>query len=217
MSTHNIRNVFVISPGRTGTAALSKALVHLDGFTAGHETADGELAANRFPYPERHVEIDNRLTWMLGTLVKAHAPEETLIILVKRDRDAVAKSYLQRFLVPNGILASYSDGVIRHGGRTLEVARDYVSTVYDQLDLLKTSGFEVAEFEHQELRELVRFIFDRLGDPGSLEDALEAIASPINSSRNSVRLDLARYARLNSIAVARNSAALVSQVKARRN
>ena len=216
MSTPNIRNVFVVSPGRTGTAAMSKALQHLEDFTCGHETAEGRLAQERFPYPSHHVEVDNRLTWMLGTLVKEHSPEETLIVIIKRDQGAVARSYLQRFLVPDGIVASYSDGIIRHGGRTLDVAQDYVAAVYDQLDLLHTSGFEVAEFEHVDMGQAVQFIFERLGDPGSVDAALEILNSPVNSSRNSVVLDLARHARLNSIAFARNSAAVVSQAKARR-
>jgi hypothetical protein len=49
-------NIFLISPGRTGTHALSVALKSLDGFTSEHESKSNKLGEARLVYQNNHIE-----------------------------------------------------------------------------------------------------------------------------------------------------------------
>jgi hypothetical protein len=65
-------NVFVLSPGRCGSVTLAYACRHATNFRAGHETNCRLLGGQRFGYPPNFIEIDNRLSWMLGRLERAY-------------------------------------------------------------------------------------------------------------------------------------------------
>jgi hypothetical protein len=87
--------VFVLCTGRCGSVTLSKALESATNYTVGHETRWGHVLPHRIEYPDDHIEIDNRLAWMLGSLGERY-PRAIYIHLI-RDRIKVARSFNRRW------------------------------------------------------------------------------------------------------------------------
>lgn len=75
--------------------AFSRACSHMTNYTAGHEQNRGEVPPLHLSYPDRHIEVDTRLSWFLGPLHDLY-PEARYVHL-RRDPEAVATSYLERW------------------------------------------------------------------------------------------------------------------------
>ncbi len=83
--------VFVVGTGRCGSVTFSKACRHLDGFTVGHESPVGRELA----FPDQHVEVSPRLTWVLPVLVQKYR-HDVLYVHLRRKREEVIASWLRR-------------------------------------------------------------------------------------------------------------------------
>ncbi len=139
--------VFVLSTGRCGSTTFIRACDHLTNYTSGHETRAARAGEKRFDYPERHIESDNRLSWMLGDLGRRFDPKQTLYVHLTRDREEVARSFLKRFDNPSraGIITAFSHAIVMHRRdwpprQQIDLCRFYVDVV--------TSNIE-AFLEHQ--------------------------------------------------------------------
>jgi hypothetical protein len=122
-------NVFVLSPGRCGTMTLTYACKHMTNFRAGHETNVRCIGAARLAYPDNFIEIDNRLSWILGRLDERFGDEARYVHLT-RDPEAIAQSYNKRWHIVVGIVPAYRTGIFKVPKETpIEVCRDYVETV----------------------------------------------------------------------------------------
>jgi hypothetical protein len=122
-------NVFVLCTGRCASTTFTRACQHMTNFTAGHETRARMLGTERFAYLPNHIEVDNRLSWMLGRLAAATESRDVRYVHLVRDAEATARSYCARF--DRGIMRAYSEGVLMHPHHTdpLDICRDYVETV----------------------------------------------------------------------------------------
>lgn len=89
--------VFVLGTGRCGTTTFAHACAHIENFTAGHETNSRLVGEQRFAYPDDHIEVDNRLSWMLGSLGAHFDGTDVLYVHLRRDPDEVVHSFLQRW------------------------------------------------------------------------------------------------------------------------
>jgi len=128
-------NVFVLSTGRTGTMTFNYACRHIKNYTSSHESLCREYGQKRLDYPKYHIEIDNRLVWMLGRLENTFGKEAFYVHMKRRPED-VAKSYLNRRLSKIGIMAAYHRGILkRYDQVTMESAMDLVKTVNTNIDL----------------------------------------------------------------------------------
>src|ERR1051326_4527845 len=91
-----IMNVFVLSTGRCGSQTFAKACRHMTNFFATHESNSPVLHAGVLqPYlslrlPDQHIEVDNRLSWFLGTLEKQYGDNAYYVHLLRR-REEVAQ------------------------------------------------------------------------------------------------------------------------------
>ena len=125
-------NVFVLCTGRCGSTTLARACGHLTNWTAAHESRTPLLGADRLAYPARHIEIDNRLSWLLGRLDTVWGDRAAYVHLT-RDPAAVARSFAAR--ARQGILRAYGrDILMPHRKWTparppIALAADYVETV----------------------------------------------------------------------------------------
>lgn len=64
-------NVFVLCTGRCGSTTLfAQACQHIENYTASHESKIFLLGDKRLEYSQNHIEVDNRLSWFLGSLEK---------------------------------------------------------------------------------------------------------------------------------------------------
>ena len=86
--------IFVLTTGRSGSLTFARACEHITNFTSGHETRSHLHGAARFGYPDQHIEVDNRLSWVLGSLGR-HTTDDRFVHLV-RDPEAVARSFARR-------------------------------------------------------------------------------------------------------------------------
>lgn len=85
--------VFVLTTGRSGSVTFARACNHATNYTAAHESRIGEFTG-RFDYPDQHIEVDNRLVFLLG-LLHQHHPDAFYIHLT-RDPAETAASYIRR-------------------------------------------------------------------------------------------------------------------------
>ena len=127
---------FVLCTGRCGSMTFVKACEVIGNYTSGHETQAGRLD-DRLVYPDRHIEVDNRLSWFLGGLGERYCDQPVYVHLT-RDPNAVARSYARRFNVHAGIMSPCSRSILtRQAHREderLPLARLYVRTVKENIE-----------------------------------------------------------------------------------
>lgn len=139
MLTYNIavvKNVFVLSPGRSGSKTFVQACLHLSNYTAAHESLSSKLGDERFAYPERHIEADNRLTWFSGELSQRFTSDVLYVNLI-RDFDATVESFhhrLQNSTYRASIMSAFAHGIVMKPGdwradEERDLAKFYVETV----------------------------------------------------------------------------------------
>lgn len=134
-------NVFVLCTGRSGSMTFVQACQHLTNYTAGHETRAARIGPARLKYPERHIEVDNRLSWHLGALGRAYDEREVLYVHLKRDPEAVAHSFLKRWdsSFRPSMIQAFGHGIVQRvrdwpEERRIDVCRHYVDTVTANID-----------------------------------------------------------------------------------
>src|SRR5262245_47737972 len=117
-------NVYVLCTGRCGSETFAKACRHMSNFTAAHESqkpkdpspwpkdpSPWRLPYRPLSYPERHIEVDNRLTSFLGALDKEYG-KSALYVHLLRNRNEVATSLARRG--EESILFSFAWGVLQY-------------------------------------------------------------------------------------------------------
>lgn len=129
-----IERVFVLGTGRCGTRTWAAACQHLPGWTVGHESR-GHLLDGRLDYPPKHIEVDNRLVWFAGSLIRRYGGPGTLWVHLQRDLEATARSLTAvSWRGKHGIMPAFAQRIVR--GKQpdrLDAARLYVETVNDQI------------------------------------------------------------------------------------
>jgi hypothetical protein len=163
MSGERISNVFVLSTGRCGTMTFVRACEHIENFSAGHESLARMVGPERFAYPDRHIEADNRLSWMLGGLGAAFDDSTTLYVHLTRDRDAVTASFEQRWdsTFRASIIRAFGHGIIT---RTADWDADEQRRVCEFY--VDTVNANIAEFvrERRAINLRLETLADEFGD-----------------------------------------------------
>ena len=202
-------NVFVLGTGRCGSVTFSKACQHITNYTSGHETRWGHKGASRLTFRDKHIEVDNRLSWHLGEL-GAMYPDAFFVHLV-RDREATAKSFATRWRIDPpyryrsaprgfrrlirrfessgsrpGIIEAYAYSVLgrnrpwEHRER-LDVCRAYVDTVNSNIqEFLKDR--DSLEVRLEQAAEAFDTFWERLGAEGDATAAIAELQRPYNAS-----------------------------------
>ena len=132
-------NIFCLSTGRCGSTTFVKSFSHAVNYTSGHETRSSFIGDDRFLYPDQHVESDNRLSWMLGSLERYYG-DDPIYVHLTRDRDAVVESFTKRYSsrFPEGIMHAFGHGILQNQKKLKNrdlprIARMYVDTVNDNI------------------------------------------------------------------------------------
>jgi len=137
-----IRNVFVLSPGRSGSKTFVEACSHLSNYSAAHESLSSKIGDERFAYPNKHIEADNRLTWFTGELAKRFK-EDVLYINLIRDFNATVDSFhhrLQNSQYRASIMNAFAHGILEkprdwREDQEHDLAQFYVETVQSNIEL----------------------------------------------------------------------------------
>lgn len=175
-------NVFVLNSGRCGSTTFARACLHIENFSAGHETRIHLVGPDRLAYPERHIEADNRLSWCLGRLDRAYGPEAYYVHL-SREREAAAASFAKR--AGFGIMKAYREGILlgeAAGQSELDVAFDYLDTVEANIALFLKDKPNKMAFRLESAAEDFRAFWDWIGATGDLERALAEWDTRYNAS-----------------------------------
>lgn len=173
--------VFVLCTGRCGSVTFSKACEHVYNYTVGHESRADMIGSSRLTYPDNHIEVDNRLSWMLGRLDRRYGGAPFYVHLT-RDTEDVISSFADRHNRP-GIMRSYGgkQGIIMgdvHNWRV--VAEDYVKTVTENIRLfLKDKDYMRIPVENA--REKWPYFWDSIGAEGDFEKSVNELGRRYNA------------------------------------
>jgi len=164
-------NVFILNSGRCGSTTFIQACRHMTNFSAGHETRLHKIGPERLAYPDRHIEADNRLCWLLGRLDEAYG-DEAFYVHLGREREATAASFARR--MDFGIMKAYREGILLEGepGQSdLDIARDYLDTVEANIRrFLKGKPHQMA-FRLEQAKADFQTFWQRIGAVGDLQVA----------------------------------------------
>ncbi len=178
MQNPPFRNVFVLCTGRCGSTSFERACRHATNWTSGHETRSHLLGADRLAYPDRHIEADNRLAWMLGRLEQRFGDSAAYVHLT-RDPEAVAQSYAGR--ADYGIMHAYYHGIVfpppdmmvRDTRPVIDHARDMVATVTANIESFLRGKPHVMRLSLESIEDGFGDFWDWTGATGNLDLAMQ--------------------------------------------
>ena len=177
-------NIFVLCTGRCGSTTFAKACGHIRNFTAEHESRCGLIGDDRFMYPDSHIEVDNRLSWLLGRLDKKFG-DSAFYVHLKRDRLKVAESFTKRY--SKGIIKAYRGSGIMMGlseeADPMLVSLDYCETVDSNIELFLNNKVNKMEFHLESHRADFSRFWERIGAEGDFEKAISEFSIAHNASR----------------------------------
>ncbi len=166
-------NIFILNTGRCGSMTFIEACRHIINYSAGHETRVQLLGTDRLAYPARHIEADNRLSWMLGRLDAAYGDNAWYVHLT-RDRAQVAASFARR--ADFGIMKAYREGILLHEGQKQasaeSLAQDYIDTVEANIAHFLRDKRHTMEFALEQADQDFRRFWHWIGATGDLDKAL---------------------------------------------
>ena len=172
-------NIFCLSTGRCGSMTFSKSFSHATNFTSGHETHTKRVGKDYFIYPDNHIESDNRLSWMLGSLDKYHG-DKPIYVHLYRDTEEIVKSYSKRYSKDwiSGIMHGFGHGILQQPSiyspeRIAEVAEMYVEVVTHNIESFLTNKTKVIRFDVANPEISIRKIWEMGGIEGDLQKALQ--------------------------------------------
>ena len=184
-------NVFVLCTGRCGSVTFSKACAHITNYTSGHETRISQIGDERLAFADNHIEVDNRLSWVLGRLDRVYGDKAAYVHLT-RDRAAVAKSLSKRFTF--GIMKAYRQGVLMKGyqrralldprmrSSNLDIALDYIETVESNIALFLANKSNVTRVRLETAKEDFPVFWRTIGAEGDMTAAVGEWSARYNAS-----------------------------------
>lgn len=192
--TTPLKNIFVLSVGRTASTTFARACGHAENFTASHESRSRLLLPERLNYPANHIEVDNRLSSYLPLLGQAYS-EDTGYVFLKRDQSKSAASYTQRWNLSISVVRAHATATLMSPGPKTPEERLAISEDYIQLTTRKIEDFlsrqpRTVVVDLDTLTEDFSRFWADFGLQGSLEGALDELK--IHHNQNSFRSPSAR-------------------------
>lgn len=179
-------NIFVLCTGRCGSTTFIRAMEHCTNYTSGHETRTHMLGESRFAYPPRHIEADNRLSWLLGRLDR-HFGKDALYVHLLRDPEKVAASFVRR--ADRGIMLAYRTEILMHAPKRsndasmADFAHDYVETVTANIRHFLQDKPAQMTFHLEDAERRLPDFWSMIGAEGNLEAARAEFNIQHNASR----------------------------------
>jgi hypothetical protein len=137
------------------------------------------LGMSRFEYPDQHIESDNRLSWLLGTLERIYG-DEPIYVHLTRNREKVIKSYAKRYdrNYIEGIMQGFGHGILQKSQtyKDLELpklAEMYVNVVTDNIQCFLSDKSKVVRMDVDDPVASVREIWKLGLMQGNLQKATD--------------------------------------------
>ncbi|WP_208642033.1 hypothetical protein [Idiomarina ramblicola] len=177
-------NIFVLCTGRCGSTTFSKACSEIRNYSSGHETRTSKILDERMCYPQNHIEVDNRLSWLLGRLDKTYG-NDAFYVHLRRNEEKVVESFEKRY--ERGIIKAYRGSGIMLGLSenvdSKSVCRDYVRTVTENIDLFLSNKSNVMSVWLEDIKTDFPEFCNQIAADVSIENALEHFNLTYNASK----------------------------------
>ena len=183
-------NVFVLCTGRCGSVTFSRACSHITNYTVGHETRCARIGKGRFAYPDGHIEVDNRLAWLIGRLEETYGDNAMYVHLV-RDPDEVARSHNRAWHLPLALNRAYADGILMSRGRDEATCRDMVDTVNANIRLFLRGKTRTMTVHLDRAADDFRAFWEWIDAEGDMDAALAEWAHVYNAAADAYRMQWA--------------------------
>jgi hypothetical protein len=181
-------NIFCLSTGRCGSTTFSESFAHAENYTSGHETHARVLGTEHFVYPDNHIESDNRLSWMLGSLEKYYG-DDPIYVHLYRNKDEVVRSYSRRYSPSfrGGIMHGFGHGILARKNfydpeSIVKVAEMYVDVVTSNIESFLKNKTKVVKFDLANPEEPVHKIWEMGKMEGDLQKAIQEWSNKHNQS-----------------------------------
>lgn len=172
----------MLGTGRCGSLTFARACDHMTNYTASHETYRGRLMSTRADTPDNHIEVDNRLSWMLGVL-EHHYGNDAYYVHLTRDRESLVGSFAKR--TKRGIINSYKQELTmgaQENHTDLEICHDYVNTITLNVNAFLKDKTNKVTIPIEDARPLFKEFWESIGAQGDQEAALNEFDINHNSS-----------------------------------
>jgi len=176
-------NVFVLGTGRCGTVTFSEACRHITNYSSSHESRVSIVGSQRLAYPPRHIEVDNRLSWMLGRLERIYGDEAVYVHMVRNPLDT-ARSYEKRWW-PGSLISAYVQGIylyLPEDVDRLACSQDLVETVNANVEQFLKSKTRTMRFSLENAESDFRDFWRLISAEGDLNAAIRVWAVRHNAS-----------------------------------
>lgn len=175
-------NVFVLCTGRCGSTTFTRAASHIRNYTADHEARVQRLGDERLSYPPNHIEVDNRLAWMLGRLEESFG-KDAFYVHLKRNPEEVARSYDQRWGLRFGIISAYRNGILSgaQGADHYDVCVDLIQTIDANISAFMADKPKKMDFHMESAERDWRTFWNSIEADGDFEASLAEWRLPHNA------------------------------------
>ncbi|MCF8463908.1 MAG: hypothetical protein K9G41_03645 [Flavobacteriales bacterium] len=183
------KNVFVLTIGRTGSNTFAKACSYITNYSSGHETRSWEIGESRLDYSHNHIEVDNKLCWMLGLLDEKYENEAYYIHLV-RNKAEVVESWNQRWNLSFSNIRFFAEGVLSNVPELLSdadkliVSEQYYDTVEANIKLFLKDKQHQLTIEMEDIENGFSCFWEEIGAEGNLPAALAEFKIKHNKTVN---------------------------------
>lgn len=180
--------VFILSTGRSGTLAFARACKAINNYTSGHETRARRLGADRFDYPDQHIEADNRLVWFAGALDRDFGKDAFYVHLI-RDRKKTVESYNRRWVRYGSLVRAYCEGIHQitlhrlDKQRRLDVVEDFYDNVNANISHFLKDKEKVLTIHLEHIQEEFPVFWKQIGAEGDQARALETFMTRHHSTK----------------------------------
>ena len=175
-------NIFILNTGRCGSTTFIKACHHISNYTAAHESLAAETGVQRLNYPPRHIEADNRLSWILGRLDNKYS-DNAFYVHLSRNKEQTADSFIKRS--DYGIMKAYREGILMGGHTQLSqnfIAHDYIETVESNIQLFLKDKTHKMNFTLENAAQDFEVFWNKINAEGDFNAALNEWNTSYNAS-----------------------------------
>jgi hypothetical protein len=150
---------------------FSRACRHIENYSAAHESRWRLTGDARFEHPPNHIEIDNRLSWLLGRLDLRYG-DKAFYVHLTRNREATAQSFERRWDHSYSIIRAYGHNILGFRNPEYAICQDYCDTVNANIEQFLANKSKWMRFRLENATDDFRIFWDRIGATGDLSNAL---------------------------------------------
>lgn len=180
-----MNNVFVLSTGRAGSVTFANACQWITNFTTAHESKISDVSGDRIRYPDKHIEVDHRLSFFKGLIHANYDPASTYWVYLKRNHLAVEYSWVRRTHIKGSMINTWPHAAFFRPdtSNTLLMAQHYVRSTMADLQFFIDNVRHGSVINIEDPRDDFLDFWDAIGAQGDKLRALATLEERYNVSR----------------------------------